>query len=281
MTTLNIMLHFGFPKTASSSLQFGLFLPLHKENQINLKTWRRDNNAEHLDQRPSSRLFKREPILEHYLNYKNNMLNILSDESFTAPIRLRRNNFGNELEDPINFPKKIKTQITNTCGNAINFIPVVFIRQQSHLLYSQYVEEYNLKQYRGVDLLFDGNGNIDLEGYEIYRFADYIEELENVFGKGKINIFLYEKWQQNYNEFINFFSKHTDLETTLINSLLKNSSYNSKKKNSRGYFTKNEENFIPLFSNKINEEIMQHFYTSNSKLRNYIPEADLANFGYI
>ena len=132
------------------------------------------------------------------------MLNILSDESFTTPIRLRRNNFGNELEDPINFPKKIKTQITNTCGTAINFIPVVFTRQQSHLLYSQYVEEYNLKQHRGVDLLFDGNGNIDLEGYEIYRFVDYIEKLENVFRKGKI---IYVRPDELKSEFVSSFMR--------------------------------------------------------------------------
>ena len=72
---MKILLHFGFPKTMSSSLQFGLFKPLHDRNMVNLKTWRQDDCNEHMDLRPSSRLFNNQEILNPYVDFKDNILN--------------------------------------------------------------------------------------------------------------------------------------------------------------------------------------------------------------
>ena len=92
---MKILLHLGFPKTMSSSLQFGLFKSLEKKGLVNLRTWRKDDPNEGLDVRPSSRLFNYQKIPKKYLDFEEGTLNILSDESFTAPLKLRRNNYGN------------------------------------------------------------------------------------------------------------------------------------------------------------------------------------------
>ena len=66
---------------------------------------------EHLDRRPSSTLFNGLPILDDFLEYSVDKINVLSDESFTAPTRLRRQNYGSSIEDPLTFPEKIKVRL--------------------------------------------------------------------------------------------------------------------------------------------------------------------------
>jgi hypothetical protein len=281
MKNLDIMIHFGFPKTASSSLQYGLFLPLHKKNKVNLKTWRMTDTQEHLDIRPSSRLFNHNKITDSYLDFNNQVLNILSDESFTAPTRLRINNYGSEIENPINFPEKIKSQIDKIYGQNINYFPVIFIRNQADLIYSQYVEEYNLKKYKNVDMAFDKNQNIDLNGYEIYKFHNYIVKLEEVFGKGRVKVFLFEKWKDNYDEFENYFLTLVPNLDVDIPSLLTSSEFNSKKKTDNGYFIKDGKTLVPFFSDSQNTEIMNFFYEENLKLSEYFPESELKKYRYI
>ena len=152
---MEILIHFGFPKTGSSTLQFGLLEPMNKLNLLNLKTWRMSDPNEHLDRRPSSTLFNGLPILDDFLEYSVDKINVLSDESFTAPTRLRRQNYGSSIEDPLTFPEKIKSQIEEKYGATLTFVPFIVIRNHADLLYSQYVEEFNLKKFKGVDLLFN------------------------------------------------------------------------------------------------------------------------------
>ena len=66
---MRILLHLGFPKTMSSTLQFGLFKPLEKKGLVNLRTWRKNDPNEDLDARPSSRLFNYQKIPEKYTRF--------------------------------------------------------------------------------------------------------------------------------------------------------------------------------------------------------------------
>ena len=280
MTRTKIIVHCGFPKTGSSSLQFGFFRPLHNGGHVNLKTWRMHSETEPLERRPSSRLFNRKEVLKEYLKFQKTKLNILSDESLTAPIRLRENNFGN-IENPIEFPGLLKENIYRIYGDDVEIIPLIFVRKQADLIYSQYVEEYNLKRYRYVDIVFDKNQEVDLRGYDIYKFANYIEKLEFVFGKGSVNVFMFEMWKRSYDDFLAFFTTHISLSKPLLKNLLEKSNFNAKNKNEEGYYTKDDQNLIPFFTEKINEKIMSHFYEDNNKLSRYLSPSDLANFGYL
>ena len=280
MTKTKIIIHFGFPKTGSSSLQFGFFLPLHNSGSVNLKTWRMYSKTEPLEQRPSSRLFNGKEVLADYLEFREGVLNIFSDESLTAPMRLRENNFG-EIDNPFNFPEVLKNAIDQRFGSDIEIIPLILIRNQSQLIYSQYVEEYNLKKYKNIDIVFDESGKVNMRGYDIYKFASYIEKLESVFGEGSINVFMFEKWQQSPKECLEFFQTHVNLDYSRLESLLKEANFNSKKKNAYGYYTKDSQDFIPLFSEQVNKSIMSYFYDDNEKLTSYLSRFDLANYGYL
>ena len=279
---MKILLHLGFPKTMSSSFQFGLFKPLHEKGIVNLKTWRQINEKEHLDNRPSSRLFKGENILDSYLDFKANILNILSDESFTAPYKLRKNNYGNNIKNPLFFPDEIKKQIIAKYGNEVEIIPFIVLRNQCDLIYSQYVEEYNLKKYKNIDLLFNEKGEIDLNGFEIYKFYKYISNLDKKFGKNKIKILLFENWINSFDLSCRELSKILNLEFEVIKNLLSNSHVNKKKKSPKGYYTKDGSDIIPFLSNEDKRKIKDYYREDNKKLMNYlVKDSDLIGQRYL
>ncbi len=264
---MKVIIHFGFPKTMSSTLQFGLFKPLAAIGMLNLMTWRQDDSQEHLDRRPSSRLFNHQPILPEYLDLKEDKLNILSDESFTAPIKLRKNNYGDKIEDPFTFPEKIKNQIIAKYGDNVDFKAVVFIRNQPDLIYSQYVEEYNLKKYKDVDLIFDKEGEIDIDGFEIYNFNKYINTLSSVFGKDNTSVFLFEDWIKNFSEECKKLSNLLGLDPELVEKHLSTSHVNKKKKSSEGYYTKDGSVLIPFLSPEQKGHIQDYYANDNKGLQ--------------
>lgn len=279
---MKVIVHFGFPKTMSSSLQYGVFKPLHNEGKLNLKTWRLDDVNENLDKRPSSRLFMGKDILDEYLDFKDNIINILSDESFTAPLKLRRNNYGDDITDPFDFPEIIKKQIIGKYGKDVEFIPIIMIRNQADLIFSQYVEEYNLKKYKGVDLLFDSKGCIDVNGYEIYQFYQYLQTLEATFGSGKTRLFLFEEWKVDFKECCKKLGKLIDVNYKIVENLLSKSHVNKKNKNCKGYFTKEGDVLIPYLNEKQKCEIRKHFEMDNILLQKHLgDDINLAKYNYL
>lgn len=279
---MKVVIHFGFPKTMSSTLQFGVFKPLHDKKIVNLRTWRQDDPKENLDYRPSSRLFNYNKILDSYLDFKDDVVNILSDESFTAPIKLRKNNYGDKIADPFSFPDLIKKQILSIYGDKVEFIPLIMIRNQADLIYSQYVEEYNLKKYKDIDLLFDRDGNIDLNGFEIYNFYRYLTVLNSTFGEENVNLLLFEEWKRDFIGCCDKVSKLIGVSSDLVQSLMSNSHVNKKKKSDSGYYTKDGSTIIPFLNSTQKDEIKSFFLDDNLKLQKFLgSKLNLSDFNYI
>jgi hypothetical protein len=280
---MKVVIHFGFPKTGSSTLQFGILKELHEADKINLKTWRLYDECEDLNLRPSSRLFNRQKIVDDYLDFEENKLNVLSDESLTAPLRLREQNYGKNIIDPFNFPKVLKEQIEAKYSEVeIEYKCVITIRNQAKLIFSQYVEEYNWKTYKNIDLLFDVENNIDISGYEIYNFSKYIEELYAVFGKENTCVSLFEDWKHDFGKFCEDISAAFDIPKEQIALSLKNNHFNAKKKSLEGVYSKDGVTFVPYLKSHQEDEIISQFYESNKKLVGLIGmEEKLKKYGYI
>lgn len=262
---IDLLLHMGFPKAISSTLQFGLFKNMQVNNLVKLLTWRQYDSKESHDFRPSSCLFKGKPILDNYLNFTTGILNILSDESFTAPIRLRRNNFGDNLCHPFTFPKRIKDQIDERFGR-VNYHCLVVLRRHADLIFSQYVEEYNLLKYKGVNLLFYDNSEINMDGYDIYFYCAYINILHEVFGAKNVTILFYEDLIKGNHEFFEGLSNCLPISDMEIKSILESSKFNIKDKNSRGYLTK-DGILIDFLSKEQNYFIKKYFLKDSLKLQ--------------
>jgi len=278
---MKVLLHLGFPKTGSSNLQFVVWKPLHERGVINLKTWRFEDPSEHLNKRPSSRLFNYKKILPDYLNFDDKKLNVLSDESFTAPKRLRRNNFGSKIEDPKNFPQKIKDQILSKYPKA-NIEVLIILRNHKDLIFSQYVEEYNLKKYKNIELVFESDEKtIDLDGFDIYQFNKYIDIISQTYGDKNVTVLFFEQLKANPDYFFHSLSRLSNTSNEFVSEAFKKNRLNSKMKNKIGYMTKDGETLIPYFNSKQKNDIVDYFYQDTKLLiERFENSINLSKLGY-
>ena len=257
---MKIVIHPGFPKTGSSSLQFGPFQELEKLGSLNLKTWRKNSNTEPLADRPSSRLFNSEKILDSYLDFVETKLNVLSDESLTAPTRLRKLNFGSDIVSPFKFPYLLREQIFNKYNTtSIEISVIVVLRRQASLITSQYVEEYNWKRYKNIDLIFDNRGFVDIDGYDIYNYSKYLEILISVFGSKNCFFLLYEEFLQNPTSFCSKLDNIFNAERGFFRKSLAINHKNKKNKSKYGTFSKDGSFFVPYLRKYVYLEIDKHF----------------------
>ena len=279
---MKIIIHPGFPKTGSSSLQFGPLQELEKLGRINLKTWRKNSSTEPLDDRPSSKLFNNEKILDRYLDFAENKLNVFSDESLTAPTRLRKLNFGSNIVSPFKFPYLLREQIFDKYNTtSIEISVIVVLRRQASLITSQYVEEYNWKRYKNIDLLFDNEGLVDLDGYDIYNYDKYLELLVSLYGAKNCFFLLYEEFLQNTTSFCSKLDNIFTTEKGFFSESLKSNHKNKKYKSKYGTFTKDGSFFVPHLRDDVHLEIDKHFIECNTNLIKYFSKKELQKYGYI
>ena len=279
---MKIVIHPGFPKTGSSSLQFGPFQELEKLGRINLMTWRKNSCTEPLADRPSSRLFNREKILDRYLDFVETKLNVISDESLTAPTRLRKLNFGSDIVSPFKFPYLLREQILNKYNTtSIEISVIVVLRRQASLITSQYVEEYNWKRYKNIDLIFDNRGLVDLDGYDIYNYYKYLELLVSVYGAKNCFFLLYEEFLQNPTSFCSKLDNIFNTERGFFRKSLESNHKNKKNKSKYGSFAKDGSYFVPYLRKDIYLEIDKYFSECNTSLSSFMSKKELKKYGYI
>lgn len=279
---MRILLHPGFPKTGSSTFQYGLFLPLEREGYVDLRMWRKTDPDEPLERRPSSRLFMDEAMLDESLDFAphGDRLCVLSDESFTAPLRLRRNNFGADAVDPLCFPARIRDQLLARHANAEIDVLVV-LRNQADLLLSQFVEEYNLLTYRNVNILFDEQGDVELHGYQVYEFATYIEILKETFGPGRVSVLAFEQWLEDPAAFSANVARSLRVPVERVAHYLDRAHLNRKEKRADGYLTRNGT-LVPFLRPPQRAAILAAFRTANLRLTAHGFDArTLARYGYL
>ena len=283
MKKTKLVIHVGYPKTGSTTLQYGLFKYLHNIDHLKLKTWRQNIPDEPLMDRLSSLLFLKNPISDKYKKLVYGRLNIISDESLTAPVRLRRINFGDDIEDPINFPAALKEEFADEIAHGLDVKILVVLRNQADLLYSQYVEEYKLVLYKSMDLLHNTEGELDLTGMGIYDYANYLESLRRSFGKENIVVCLFEDWKHDPDTFFSQISSVISFDPHQVADILTRIHENKKDKNTKGYLTEVSNIQVEYFSSEKKSLIMSRFAESNALLESEwgISGEKLNAYGYV
>ena len=274
-----LFIHAGFPKTSSSTLQFGVLKPLHENGVINLMTWRLFEENENHNDRFSSSLFCNSTPIKRYLDLKDNIINILSDESLTAPTRLRRNNFGPNIINPIEFPKVIR----KLYGEDVDYKVLFVIRNQTSLLYSQHVEEYKLVLEKKDNLIYNNNGDINLDGLDIYCYNETIKSWMDTFGKANITVILFEDVKFNSRKYFSKLSNFFEVELDFVKENYSKNSINSKEKCDLGYFTEKSKILVPFLKESEKLVIKKNYLDSNLKLIDLLKEENslLVKYGYL
>lgn len=270
-----LLIHIGFPKTSSSLLQFGLFNQLHSQGNINLMTWRQFDSKELHDNRFSSSLFQRKKPLQRYLELKKGVLNILSDESLTAPTALRRYNFGDDIPEPVEFPRVLRSYYPDEKTD-IEILMVV--RNQADLLYSQYVEEYKLVLEDRGNLLYK-NGRLDLSGFKAYNYDEIFTAWSRL---GPVKVLLFEDLKYHFDTFTDELSNSFQCDVNLVKEAYRSQRINQKRKSEKGYYTVQSDILIPFLSPEEKEIIKLRFKKSNINLMNLsgIQRDKMERYGY-
>ncbi|MRU15679.1 hypothetical protein FDP25_09580 [Roseovarius sp. A21] len=261
-----IILHIGYPKTATSSLQKNVLIPLHKKNRLNYlgeetKTHmgelhhdskfvknillggpddlkfafcvpsvelihNRDNRID-----PAFKLLQNKGLLQSFL--QDSMVNILSYETLLMPYRSVVNwkSFSQRLYGAL--PTNSQVQI------------VVTLRNQPSLMESFFFEKslgYYLKSSftKPRQLYFqneDGVGLRDSEQVNIFDFRTTLSEYEKVFGRENIHILFFEDIEKRPGDYFDAWASLLDIPASEISYLFTGGPRSRVSKADKDHFT--------------------------------------------
>lgn len=235
-----LLLHIGFPKTATTTLQEAVFLKLHEQGVINFlgrtvkSTHTRfgKSNFSGVDWVVAIRkhfLFGKE-LPAQAITLSKDKLNVLSDEDLTIHGLFHTAQFGVERS-----PAKLAPILKKLTSDADEVILLMSVRNQVDLIKSCFIQKYkfvkNTFPHLGFhDFVTDVNGNINKSIEEVFDFNIIIENYTRVFGS-KINILFFEDLKFDPKEYFEVLGDVMDIDALIIESLIKNEHFRKKASN--------------------------------------------------
>lgn len=235
-----MIVHIGYPKTATTTIQDGLFRELHNNSLINYI-----NAKMILSNKQIFSLILNKDISSEDIYTSSQKINILSSEFFTISLYYLEKIFKNNTEiiDPFLLPEKL----LGFFGNKLDDLEIlVTLRNQQALIYSHYVQDYRLFAHDPDNntiekhVFFNNNQQLSFKKkiFAILYFADLIKKYIDIIGKDKVHILLFEDLQQNSVFFFQQLSKIIGIDFDKVETLLKETHYNQKIKTDIGYIAK-------------------------------------------
>lgn len=259
-----LLIHIGYPKTATTTLQTGLLAELHRGKHINFL-----GRAAHTDNKIFNqvRTFADNLYLERNLdnisfNILPDVLNVLSEDILTGPQLYRSLQLNNKVADPIRFPKKL-AQYFYKQADEISIL--VTIRNQVDAIISYYIQSYasflgdrnnnNIERH-----LFDKNGTFKKDIFSIYNYAYTLNEYASYFGRDRIRILIYEDLLHNNVEYYQKLSDIFGISIENIKIVFENVHYKKRIRSNHGYIFKHERNTLTgkLMKSVINNKLLKN-----------------------
>lgn len=234
-----LIVHIGYPKTATTTLQDGLFIGLHDKGIINYLGRSREADSDQFEQAGilSRSLFKGTELSNNDINLSSDLLNILSEETLTFPTFYKEKQWKRNLINSVDFPEAMHQALRNKIGKVKI---LVTIRSQQELIYSLYITKYRMflddEVYNRPDkFLFNEDGTFKRDLFSIYNYSDVLNKYAAVFGKNNIHILLFEDFKSNPELFIQKLSDLIGVDKTTVKPLLSGVHHRKKKKANSGY----------------------------------------------
>ena len=232
-----LLIHLGYPKAASTTLQNGLFLHLHKMNTINFlgrawecgffgpaenkkdyKTWFRyvlENGAE-------SESFDGEGKIA--IEFSDDKLNLLSEGLFIT----------NEKHvDKFVIPEKIAGHFRDK----VDEIELLFvIRNQQTLIMSDFVQNYKkMKRQTFAEYLNKRIYNPKKKRFKIFYFHDLISRYAEFMGKENIHIIFFEDLAHDKKKFYRELGEILNVQDDLVQAVLDKAYLNKTPQKEKGH----------------------------------------------
>jgi ribosomal protein L17 len=237
-----LLIHIGYPKTATTTIQESLFVKLHEAGIINYfgkSDYSPNNYFKYADCLLNS-LNLNQDFNVNDLKFSSNKLNVISIEEFTVPIYSREIRTGRQIVDPFEYSKRLVFLFNEAVDN-IKIMATV--RNQKDLIYSYYVQVYDLfvnNEYNDTPtkFIFEDGNTLRKERLKNYYFPDLLEKYEDSFGEENIYILLFEDLKYDPSFFYDQLSQILNIESSIIENLLEKSHLNQRKKTQTGYYRK-------------------------------------------
>jgi len=212
-----VLIHLGYPKTASTTLQENIFLDLHKSGKINYlgRVYLNKDRFKNTDYAIKIRklFLKRKSLIKilKKINLKTNIINVISDENYSMPKMINRIQYSSDV-DPLNFPKFI----SNTFFE-LDITFLLTIRRQSDMLFSLFVQKYKFLYSKHYNITFEefllckDSSLVKNEFRELFNFNKIYEIVRNLNKNGlkqrEFEILFFEDLKHNQDYFCSKLAK--------------------------------------------------------------------------
>lgn len=237
-----LIIHIGFPKTATTSLQHNLFLELSKKGHLGY-FGRADEDLEFKDSYMNiaskiRALLYEMKCLELPREIGNSNLAVLSDEGLTIPAFYNNYSFGHKYSI-FEFPRLLQ----ETFRTAYNDIQILIsLRRQADLLEALYIQRYdrffNDELQNTTERHFFEETEFKHELFAELNFPAVIESYRSEFGAANVRVQLYEDLQHSEECYFSELAQLIRIEGSVVIDLLKKEKRNVKtKKGNKVYRT--------------------------------------------
>jgi hypothetical protein len=254
------IIHIGYPKTATTTIQKNIFMKYCSSRYMG-KKYIQDEISNNLDSIIDSLLFDSETIFDIKLSshieiiksYAKNINDkiIISNEILSKKyyqIIIAR------LDRLFNIQDYSKCEI------------IITLRNQKELIFSQYIEKYKGNNKKFNEYLQNGlSSPYDNCLYSVYDFYEIYQAYSLVFGKSSVHILLYEDLKYNPKIFSMKLSDLINVDESLIYNVLATKKENIKKKDKAYFFKKiSINNYFSRMYQSVNIDFL------SQKNKNYI-----------
>lgn len=234
---MDLLLHIGYPKTASTTLQEGIFYNLHESGYINylgrtLKSTHTrfgfSNFSGHdwiVDLRNEFLFGKK--IKKYPIKLRKDVLNVISDEDFTLHPDFHLFQFGVK-RNPLDFTRRMKELF----GDDVNVTILITIRNQVDLIPSCYIQKYRFMVQDGdysnfKSFLLGSEKSIRYVTQKVFDFHYVADHYKKHFNS-VIKILVFEDLKFDIESFISDLSDILQIDKSIVLSLLQRSHYRNR-----------------------------------------------------
>lgn len=289
-----LVIHIGWPKTASTSLQVSVLCELHKKGLVNYIGRRPKSPLYDADSEPINKLgqllveVRRRPFSEPFLAYQHSPQALISEADLSYFQGILSNDLQNILShEDLTTPYwylhtlSIPTQLYKLFGNTETEIQIVAtIRSQAALMYSLYVQRYS--QYKNYNftatpslLHFDLSSKdrprlFDSEYTTLFNFYSILLEYERIFGSKNIRVLLFEDLFHNKEAYLDQIAEVVGIDDVsfLRKAYSSENSSNVSQKKGQSYVRTEDPKSILLA-----RRLVRRIYPSSSLFRKVAPRA--------
>ncbi len=239
-----LLIHIGYPKAASTSLQNSLFLDLHNLGLINFMGRAFESNF--FGGADSKKEFQDRLKLINSENYPADPPNSKSTSVPFSELSHEKFNVFSEgafiLDDRFEKEFVMPGRIHNYFREVADKMGVlVIIRNQASLIMSNYVQRYRKIEEKTLGDYLDAHIKGPKKGigdFKVYNLYNLISEYSRVFGKDNIHILLFEDFVQDRKEFVAGLSQVLEADPKTIHDSLGSAHLNKTRKKQGFHYPK-------------------------------------------